>query len=75
MFPQCVRSFSSRFTRHREIESHYGSTDSLAEPSQVQIHDVRCGHETVSWRAIYRTRHYHAHADGLFLRVTLTRVG
>ena len=47
----------------------------LADASEVEIRDVMCGNETISWRATYRKRHFRGHADGLFLRVILTRVG
>lgn len=47
----------------------------MAEPTEVEISDVRRGNETVFWRARYRARIYNCHADGLFLDVTVTRVG
>jgi hypothetical protein len=47
----------------------------MAEPTEVEISDVRRGNETVFWRAKYRARNYNCHADGLFLDVTVTRVG
>lgn len=47
----------------------------MAEAAEVEISDVRRGNETLFWRATYRARSYHCHADGLFLRVTVTRAG
>lgn len=47
----------------------------MAEPTEVEISDVRRGNETVFWRAKHRTRSYNCHADGLFLDVTVIRVG
>lgn len=47
----------------------------MADPAEVEISDVRRGNETLFWKAGYRTRSYRCHADGSFLRVTVTRAG
>ncbi|WP_153811280.1 hypothetical protein [Terrimicrobium sacchariphilum] len=46
-----------------------------AEPAEVEITEVRCGNETVSWRAMYRSRYYHCHSDGECAAAMVTRVG
>ncbi len=47
----------------------------LAAPGEVEISEVRCGNETVFWRARCRGRCYHCHSGGSFCDVTVTRVG
>jgi len=46
-----------------------------AEAAEVEISEVRCGNETVSWRARYRSRCYHCHSGGACVDAMVTRVG
>lgn len=46
-----------------------------AVPDEVEISEVRCGNESMFWRARYGTRCYHCHAVGACSEAMVTRVG